>query len=141
MLQFTVAPTPSAPRAARKWAGTVLEAWLQGTRDSVLLVLSELTTNAVREAASIHADTTLRVEIGFDAGCVIVSVTDPSSHLPPEIRHASDEQEHGRGLEIVSLVCRHMGSEPCSAGGKRVWGAIPVDGEETAAVLCPARLA
>ena len=100
--------------AARGFLRTVLDGHPTTSTDDALLMISELVTNAVRNAHSrllvtaCIADQTLRVEVGDD---------------DPTVPVASDPEHHatsGRGLRIVEGLADHWGITP-SADGKVVW--------------------
>jgi serine phosphatase RsbU (regulator of sigma subunit)/anti-sigma regulatory factor (Ser/Thr protein kinase) len=82
------------------------------------LLASELVTNAVRYA---HGAIALRL---VREGGLVCEVLDDSAALP-RLRHASDEDERGRGLQVVSQLARHWGARRTPAG-KVVWCELPL---------------
>lgn len=104
---------------ARSWA----EGWLAGSavpsdqRDLALLVLSELVTNAVRQA-----DGTVRVALEAGSESLLVEVFDTGHRLPALSRSAPDSTS-GRGLHLVEAVCEEWGVREKLAG-KTVWARL-----------------
>ncbi|HVT42069.1 MAG TPA: GAF domain-containing protein, partial [Acidimicrobiales bacterium] len=96
--------------------------------DALVLMLSELATNAVQ-----HAATEFEVSISHapDVGRVRVAVTDaaPGYPLPQE---PDAEALHGRGLHIVCMLADAWGIEVRKGyAGKTVWFTAPLPGEAT----------
>jgi anti-sigma regulatory factor (Ser/Thr protein kinase) len=90
--------------------------------DTLLLVLSELVTNAVEHG---HAPIGIRIEC--DAGSVRIEVSDalanPRAVTP---RRMSLDGNGGMGLRIVDAVSTHWGAHENSGGsGKTVWAELP----------------
>ena len=106
-------PAATSPRMARTWAREVLSLDKAVDVDSIALVVSELTTNAV-----VHARTELNVRITAGAGSVRVEVEDGSLQ-PPE------RSAHGMGLRVADDVGSAWGWHPV-ATGKIVWVEVPI---------------
>ncbi|MEU0072290.1 ATP-binding protein [Streptomyces sp. NPDC006332] len=93
----------------------------------VLLIVSELVTNAVRHAALLSP--TLAVEIAIAAEWLRVSVEDNHPYRPTalETDHA---RTGGRGLLLVREITREAGGvcdvEHTANGGKVIWAALPL---------------
>jgi serine phosphatase RsbU (regulator of sigma subunit)/anti-sigma regulatory factor (Ser/Thr protein kinase) len=77
------------------------------------LLASELVTNAVRYAQGPIALRLVR------EGGLVCEVFDDSAALP-RLRHAGDEDERGRGLQVVSQLAQHWGARR-TPSGKVVW--------------------
>jgi anti-sigma regulatory factor (Ser/Thr protein kinase) len=96
----------------------------------VLLIVSELVTNAVRHAALLSPQIVVEVVIG--SGWLRLSVED-SHPYRPRAPH-SDEVEScrtgGRGLLLVKAVAAEAGGgydvERTATGGKVVWASVPL---------------
>ncbi|MEV7085044.1 ATP-binding protein [Streptomyces sp. NPDC093085] len=94
----------------------------------VLLILSELVTNAVRHAAVLSPE--IAVEVAVGARWIRVSVEDNHPYRPTalEADHASTG---GRGLLLVRELTREAGggcaAEHTAGGGKIVWAVLPFD--------------
>ncbi|WP_433407072.1 ATP-binding protein [Streptomyces sp. CA-146814] len=120
-------PVPASVGAARRWAAPLLPPDLPpDLRDSVVLVLSELLTNAVAlttEGRAAAAED-IEVEVFVDPadGHVTVAVTDPSDQpLPPAPVAVEAGADHGRGLLLLDALAHSHGWSPRACGGKSVW--------------------
>ncbi|MCM3923038.1 SpoIIE family protein phosphatase, partial [Frankia sp. AiPs1] len=85
--------------------------------DTVVLVLSELTSNAVR-----HGRPPLSVRLRRLGDRAVVEVADGGGRLPRR-RHASPDDEAGRGLDLVSRLAVRHGFRPIP-DGKVVWAEV-----------------
>jgi anti-sigma regulatory factor (Ser/Thr protein kinase) len=74
--------------------------------DDVVLLVSELVTNAIR-----HAVAPIDLEIEVDQDEVVVAVRDGSA-VPPSPREAGLEAEGGRGMLLVDLLTAEHGVRP-----------------------------
>jgi anti-sigma regulatory factor (Ser/Thr protein kinase) len=100
---------PRAPQAARHAVRTALDAWNldDDTADTVVLVVSELVTNAVE-----HAQAPLALHLHRDHGHgVWVAVSDggPAPHEGPWTASCTPS-EHGRGLTILDALTTSHGT-------------------------------
>lgn len=103
---------------ARRFARRMLDDWgVRDLTDTVVLLVSELVTNAV-----VHAGTTARLELRLDAQTLRVEVEDlhPGRVLPFGTSQPPDDSEQGRGLLITSSLSGAWGVE-YTASTKRVW--------------------
>lgn len=110
---------PDAVMHARRFTARVLRSW-QETRetDAILLVVSELVTNAMTHTqGEVHLHLTLAGER------MRVAVSDSSPRAPVKSASIDWEATGGRGIMLVEAVCAAWGSVPVS-GGKQVWGEI-----------------
>jgi hypothetical protein len=89
----------------------------EGHARAVILVLSELATNAMA-----HAIPPYRVLVDFDDAHTIVSVADCSESIPST--RAPAFVDGGYGLLLVDALATSWGAVP-AAGGKRIWAAVP----------------
>jgi anti-sigma regulatory factor (Ser/Thr protein kinase) len=113
----TLPPDPRAAAQSRRWAASTLEAWaLEHISADVVLVTSELVTNAIR-----HAGADLLVRLVREQDQIRLEVTDPLPELP-ELRRP--DLDSGRGLHIVGAVADRWGVVPIPGVGKRVWAAF-----------------
>lgn len=99
-LEIRAADT-NAPRRARHWLAWVLEAehLPQDMLDTVLLVMSELVTNA-----TVHAGGRILVSSQITADGVLLVVHDDMPVADEWQQPGSDLDEHGRGLVIVEAL-------------------------------------
>jgi serine phosphatase RsbU (regulator of sigma subunit)/anti-sigma regulatory factor (Ser/Thr protein kinase) len=77
------------------------------------LLASELVTNAVR-----YAQGQIGLRLILEGGLVI-EVLDDSAALP-RLRHPDDDEERGRGLQVVSQIAQRWGARR-AVSGKIVW--------------------
>jgi anti-sigma regulatory factor (Ser/Thr protein kinase) len=125
--------TPPVERAVpicRRLAALWLDAEAvhdEATRYTVLLVMSELITNAIRHSRS--ARITNRLWKSGDL--LFVEVRDQGGTASVPRVHCSDSsQEHGRGLALVSEAARDWGRKLSADGGRTVWAAIPLGSDD-----------
>ena len=117
--EIVLAPAPTCARRARRFVHDVLRPIRHDIPlDSVLLVVSELVTNAVRHA---EGPPVLVVEAAPPRVRVEVRARAPAARPAP--RPAEPEAENGRGLMIVAAVASEWGVETAD-DGKAVWAEI-----------------
>lgn len=113
-----VARSPSVG-AARRFTTEALAGLSSEVIDAVVLMVSELATNALVHAA---ADFELTVDVTGTA--VSVEVTDAGGGFPA-LRWPETSDLHGRGLHIVEELSDRWGTRVGSDGsGKTVWFTI-----------------
>ncbi|HSK25374.1 MAG TPA: ATP-binding protein [Jiangellales bacterium] len=120
-----VVDLPASPRSvpgARRFARRAAQsAGLDpDTTDLLLLVVSELVTNAV-----VHAATSVRVHLLVGPDDVRVEVCDQAD-LQPVLRTHSRSATTGRGLRMLATLTDSWGVEDVAEGGKMVWASFPV---------------
>lgn len=77
--------------------------------DDAALIVSGLSTNAIRHTASGSDSDIFRLAVAVSAQVVAVSVTDDgSTGTAPKVEHQDHEAEHGRGLGMVSLIAHRV---------------------------------
>lgn len=112
-------PLPEDPRAAGIARGHVrdqLATWgLEELTPTTELLASELVGNVVRHG---RGPMTLRLLRDIDLVC---EVSDDSLTMP-RIRHASDTDEGGRGLQLVASLSQRWGTR-YTPNGKCIWTA------------------
>jgi anti-sigma regulatory factor (Ser/Thr protein kinase) len=130
---------PTAPRLARGFIGVVLNGWgLHALVETTELVVSELTTNVVQ--AVTDPDGTLVydaegklpllwVRLSSDRSRLMIEVWDtlPSTLGAPSMRHPGQDEESGRGLELIEALSDDWSWEAVPGWhGKRVWAVLHV---------------
>ncbi|WP_031487091.1 SpoIIE family protein phosphatase [Streptomyces bicolor] len=121
---WTVWRVPQAVGHARRFTRRTLRAWGVPPRDmdAVLLVVSELVTNAL-----VHTDGRVRLDLTLVNHRMRVAVADASPRTPVKPTSISWEATGGRGVLLVEAVSAAWGTVPVS-GGKQVWSEIPLGG-------------
>jgi anti-sigma regulatory factor (Ser/Thr protein kinase) len=114
---------PAAPGEARRLARRVLDRWriAEDSAHAVLLVVTELVTNAVEHA---HPPVVMQLHRGQDDGRVWVEVTDggPAERSGPWTESCADD-EHGRGLDVVEALAEAHGFYR-HASGSTSWACL-----------------
>jgi anti-anti-sigma regulatory factor/anti-sigma regulatory factor (Ser/Thr protein kinase) len=118
--ELRLAPTPTAPAAARLYVRDVLQYWrlaLPGEEviDRAELLADELVTNAV-----MHARTSLRLRLELRGDLLHIGVHDASPRLLRLVPNDPDS-ETGRGLRLVEQLATPWGVHQGRDGGKVVW--------------------
>lgn len=90
--------------------------------DDVVLVASELVTNAVVHAPAAAAD--LNISWSLQPDSVVIEVADKGPDLPRR-RSPVDTDTRGRGLFIVAALALDWGVRRTN-DGKQVWARIPI---------------
>jgi len=132
---LTLAAVPTAVSAARRYVRDELRrAGLAVLTDDAELVASELVTNAVRATGLVQADPTwpalegvavIRIRLGFNVASIFIEVWDRDRTFPA-LQQASDYEENGRGLLIVTSLCTRWNAQRARDGGKVVWAELPM---------------
>jgi anti-sigma regulatory factor (Ser/Thr protein kinase) len=109
-------PRPRNVRAAREFVADALrDQGFGGDYDTVLLLASELVTNAVR-----HAATPFEIRVKVERGGVHIEVIDGDAEHPPEMQHPGPDDTNGRGLLLVDQLAAGWGSNRAGRS-KSVW--------------------
>ncbi|MBO4258702.1 ATP-binding protein, partial [Streptomyces griseorubiginosus] len=109
------------PRQARTLVGGICRRWRVARRvvDDLLVIVSELVTNAVVHAPGEH----VTVAVVLTATDVGVAVIDQGPRRPLAAHVAEAEDEHGRGLFLVEALADRHGAQPAE-GGTAVWACL-----------------
>jgi anti-sigma regulatory factor (Ser/Thr protein kinase) len=108
--------------ASRKFLTDTLADLPDDLRESAVLMMSELATNAV-----VHANTGFVVSVERTSAQVRVEVTDIGKG-EPKLRTPSASEPHGRGLRIVKELSDEWGMvEDDDRSGKTVWYVVRLD--------------
>lgn len=110
---------PDAVMHARRFTGRTLRSWgVSKEADMVLLVVSELVTNAL-----VHTQGPVRLDLTLAGDRLRVAVSDSSPRAPAKPVLVDWESTGGRGLLLVEAMSTTWGSVPVS-GGKQVWSEV-----------------
>ncbi|WP_155054138.1 SpoIIE family protein phosphatase [Streptomyces blattellae] len=119
---WTVWRVPEAVRHARRFTRRTLRAWgVTEEQDAVLLVVSELVTNAL-----VHTDGRVRLDLTLVSNRLRVAVADASPRSPIKPASIGWEATGGRGILLVEAMSGSWGTVPVS-GGKQVWSEIALE--------------
>lgn len=107
----------------------------------LLLIISELVTNAVRHAALLSPEVAVEVAVG--TAWIRVSVEDNHPYRPKALE-ADHGQTGGRGLMLVCETTAEAGGtcgvEQTASGGKVIWAALPFAPALTSSRVAPSAL-
>ena len=122
--ETAVAPAFSSIAPARHWARARLtEAGVSdGPLDTVILLVSELVTNAVA-----HARPPVILRVHVDAERTRVEVTDGARRDLPVVRNPPPQATGGRGVMFVDRLATRWGTVR-NTGSKAVWFELRHDG-------------
>ncbi|HEV2375958.1 MAG TPA: ATP-binding protein [Streptosporangiaceae bacterium] len=134
---LTLGPLPSAVPCARAHAVLVVHGWGLGhLADSVAVVVSELTTNAVQATTGAGLDghtwqgthhygrPPVRLALSTDGESVLVEVWDANEGEPAPQQPGPDDMS-GRGLVIVGALAEETGTSRLEGTtGKVVWALV-----------------
>lgn len=102
--------------------------------DGLLLIVSELVTNAVQHAALFSPEIAVRVDL--DGGRLRLAVEDNHPYCPKALE-ADESDLGGRGLWLVKTVTAEAGGvcdvAPTPGGGKIIWVEFPLAARPAAA--------
>jgi serine phosphatase RsbU (regulator of sigma subunit) len=116
---WTLAAELTSAKRARSLVGRPLRRWgLAELIPLTELLASELVTNAVR-----YAQGKIKLRLVRE-GVLTCEVFDDSAALP-RLRHPGDEDERGRGLQVVSQLAQRWGARRTQSG-KVVWCELPL---------------
>ncbi|GAA4206912.1 hypothetical protein GCM10022252_69810 [Streptosporangium oxazolinicum] len=104
-------PIPASVPRARWLIGDRLAQWgIDGQGEIARLLTSELVTNALR-----HAWGPIRLTISYRDGTLRCEVGDANPALPSP-RDAREDDEGGRGLQLIDMLSDHWGSDRTPMG-------------------------
>ncbi|MEV7061905.1 SpoIIE family protein phosphatase [Streptomyces collinus] len=116
---WTVWRVPQAVGHARRFARRTLRSWgVTAEYDAVLLVVSELVTNAL-----VHTDGKVRMDLTLVNDRLRVAIADASPRSPVRPTSIGWEATGGRGILLVEALSATWGTLPVS-GGKQVWAEL-----------------
>ena len=114
-------PVPRLVSDARRFVLSHAPDLPADTQDSLVLLTSELVTNAV-----LHARTTIELGITIADDCIVVTVHDLDLARPEQAPYA--QREGGWGLGLVSALADVCAMETDPDGGKTAWFRLPRTG-------------
>jgi anti-sigma regulatory factor (Ser/Thr protein kinase) len=121
--EFRFPASSTAPALARASVGTVLEGLTDGQTEDVLLLLSELVTNAVRHTSSAALSDVI-VRLDARPELVRVEVLNPGTSFDPPAPQTPSTTGTGLGLFLVDALAREWGVER-EGQRTKVWFEIP----------------
>lgn len=92
-------------------------------RDDLLLIVSELVTNAIRHGRPLTSDGTVHVDWTVGDRGVAINVTDGGDGLPLP-GSPSTQGEGGRGLGIVDALATRWGVSHAATATTTVWACV-----------------
>ena len=105
---WTVWRVPEAVRHARRFTRRTLRAWgVTEEPDAILLVVSELVTNAL-----VHTDGQVRLDLTLINDRLRIAVADASPRTPIKPTSIGWEATGGRGILLVEATLRGLGNGP-----------------------------
>lgn len=106
-------------RSVRRWVAEVASDWKLAEVETLVLLASELSTNAV-----LHARTDYEIRLVLtDSDTIRMEVADHNSRLP-SVASVPTDATSGRGLLIVQALASSWGIEH-HPEGKTVWFELP----------------
>lgn len=114
---------PDAPSRGRHAVDHVLDSWgcHADAREDLLLVVSELVTNAV-----VHGVEPIVVTMVRAPERIRIEVTDGADDSSPHNNLPSTDSESGRGLSVVTRLAVAWGWRASPGHGKTVWAELPL---------------
>ncbi len=122
-MSTTLPPAATSSALGRRFVERTFGEWgVSSCVDDVLLLVTELVTNAV-----VHAGTEVELTLEARPDAVFASVGDRYSarSLPTEARVPRDDSESGRGIFLVHAISTRWGVEH-TGFGKHVWFEVPL---------------
>jgi anti-sigma regulatory factor (Ser/Thr protein kinase) len=101
--------------AARRFVSETITDLTPEVQDAVILMVSELATNAL-----VHAASGFQLTIDRTKTRLMVSVADLGAGVP-SLQSPPSRQPHGRGLRIVEELSDEWGTSEAPKKGKTVW--------------------
>ena len=126
MLNLTLTEESGAAAAARRGLLEGNGMLPPAIRDDVLLLVSELVTNAVRHAGA-GPERPVQVQLLHGPCCVVVAVTDEGPGFTLRPNPSPGSESGGWGLFLVDQIADRWGVE-YTTSGSRVWFKIEYEG-------------
>lgn len=119
MQAMALQPTPQSVRAARVYVARLVDGQDAVFRETVVLLVSELVSNAVQHGGPHGPTATVGVEVAVQPDRVRVEVTDAGIG-DPRLANGAVDRPSGRGLLLVDALASSWGCDR-QRGGKTVW--------------------
>ena len=117
--KVSLGPAASDVAVARRFVADRCRDWGCGdVVEDAELVVSELVTNAL-----VHGQSACELRAGLSDAALRLQVVDDGQGMP-DPQAATDTDEHGRGLLLVSVLSTAWGVELLPDGGKIVWAEL-----------------
>ncbi len=117
------AAAPESVGQSRRFVADALAGLPEDVRGTVVLMVSELATNAL-----VHATSDFELAIDQTPAFIRVEVSDASGESP-ELRSPTSREPHGRGLRIVDELSDEWGTTDASdRPGKSIWFKVALRG-------------
>jgi anti-sigma regulatory factor (Ser/Thr protein kinase) len=123
--RMTFPGVPDQPARVRRKLAKVLRK--HPDLDDILLVASELCTNAVVHTRSGHQGGTFSVEVTATGESLLVAVTDGGAPSGPRLITPAETDPHFRGLLVVERLSSDYGVDG-DAEGRTVWALFALHG-------------
>jgi anti-sigma regulatory factor (Ser/Thr protein kinase) len=128
-VSLALGAVPTAPACTRAWTRAILAEWqLSGLQDVSELIVSELASNALAACRREHIPCFwLTLTLVNDELAILVR--DFCAGIP-QAREAGEDDEDGRGLQLVEAMSDRSGWYPARDGlpGKVVYAVLPTSG-------------
>lgn len=113
---MTFEADPQRLGEAREWARDVAEQAGLDEPDcfQVRLAMSEAVANAIQHGSQTASDC-IRVEAFREEGLLVFEVSDTGTFVAPTT-HSTDDDESGRGLEVLSMIMDDVGMSSRNGG-------------------------
>jgi len=113
-LSLSLLPAPESVRTARDRLRELLDSWAtEEKRQTVVLLLSEVVTNAVR-----HAPGIVHITVTLLGDRVHARVRDENPRTP---QLCAPDEIGGRGIQLLQRLATRWGVEQHPGDGKTVW--------------------
>ena len=113
-LSLSLLPAPESVRTARDRLRELLDSWAtEEKRQTIVLLLSEVVTNAVR-----HAPGTVHITVTLFADRVHARVRDENPRTP---QPRAPDETGGRGIQLLQRLATRWGVDQHPGDGKTVW--------------------
>jgi anti-anti-sigma factor len=118
--ELPLAPTATAPAAARLYVRDVLQYWRLALPDQEVIDRAELLADELVTNAVVHARTPLRLRLELRGDCLHIAVHDAGPRLLRLVPNHPDAKA-GRGLRLIDRLASAWGVDRRPGEGKVVW--------------------